>query len=341
MTAAMAGNRELVDLAVVGAGPMGLVTALMAARAGVKVAVYERAEDFSASAGWKATGLLSPLQARETADATVVELGERSLELWPSLLPSVRITGTLVVANRRHPGMLDKFAEKNGGYRELDAIELAEIEPALGDLYGRALHYGGEGHVDPRQALPHLQASLEALGVRFHFGWVGVAERLPAERIVDVRGLGGRDRFPHLRGVRAELALVRTHELVLSHPVRLINQRHALNVVPRPGGIFVIGATTSESDRGETVTLRAAGELLTHALALHPAFAEAEVLEFRAGLMPSLPDGNPQISVGERVIAVNGLAGNGWTVAPAIAEDLVRVIYTQSTKVIHSRPARR
>ena len=49
MTAAMAGNRELVDLAVVGAGPMGLVTALMAARAGVKVAVYERAEDFSSS----------------------------------------------------------------------------------------------------------------------------------------------------------------------------------------------------------------------------------------------------------------------------------------------------
>ena len=43
---------------------------------------------------------------------------------------------------------------------------------------------------------------------------------------------------------------------MLSHPVRLINQRHALNVVPRPGGIFVIGATTSESDRGETVTLR-------------------------------------------------------------------------------------
>ena len=48
------------------------------------------------------------------------------------------------------------------------------------------------------------------------------------------------------------------------------------------------------------------------------------------------------MAVGDRVIAINGLYRYGWMVAPAIAEDLVRVIYTQATKVIHTtKPPRR
>jgi glycine oxidase len=341
MAAAINRSLDMADLAVVGAGPMGLVTALMAARSGIKVAIYDRADDFSASSGWKATGMLSPECSAEAAVDTLVDLGRRSVELWPTLIDGVTVTGTIVVAGRRQPGLLDKFAEKTAGHRELDADALVDLEPALHGHYSRALYYSGEGYLDPRLAFSRLKSALDALNVRFHFGWVGVVDRLPAERIVDSRGLGARDRFPLLRGVRAEMALVRTHEISLTRPIRLINQRHAIYVLPRSGGVFAIGSTTSETDRGEMVTLKSAGELLTHAFTLHPGFAEAEVLEFRAGLLPSLPDDNPQIAVGERVIAVNGLSRHGWTVAPAIAEDLVRVIYTQSTKVIHSRPASR
>jgi glycine oxidase len=331
----------MVDLAVVGAGPMGLVTALMAARAGIKVAIYDRAGDFSASAGWKALGLLAPECSAETADATVVDLGRRSIELWPTLVDGFAINGTLVVSPRRSPHMLDRFAEKTSGYSQIDETALARLEPALADHYGRALWFSREAQFDPRLTIQKLRAGLETLGVPFNFGWVGVVDRLPAERIVDTRGLGARDRFPLLRPVRAEMVLVRTHEIVFNRPVRLLNQRHAISVVPRAGGVFAIGSATSETDRGEVVTLKAAGELLTHAFALHPAFAEAEILEFRAGLVPALADGNPQIAVGERVIAVNGLGLNGWTIAPAIAEDLVRVIYTQATKVIHAKAATR
>lgn len=333
--------REMVDLAVVGAGPMGLVTALMAARAGIKVAIYDRAEDFTASSGWNAIGVLSPECSGEDTDATVVDLGRRSVFLWPSLIEGVTISGTLVVASRRHPGALDKFAEKTSGFKELDTDAIVDFEPGLYGHYSRALYYPDEGYLDPRAAFAQLKGALEALDVRFNFGWVGVLDRLPAERIVDTRGLGARDRFPLLRNVRAEMVLVRAPEIMLKRPVRLINQRHALYVVPRPGGIYAIGSTTSETDRGEVVTLKSAGELLTHAFGLLPSFAEAEVLEFRAGLLPTLPDHNPQIAVGERIIAVNGLYRNGWTIAPAIAEDLVRIIYTQATKVIHAKPAPR
>ena len=66
------------------------------------------------------------------------------------------------------------------------------------------------------------------------------------------------------------------------------------------------------------------------------------VVELRSGQMPVLMNGVPKVAVGDRVIAVNGLYRYGWMVAPAIAEDLVRVIYTQATKVIHTtKPPRR
>ncbi|WP_237152501.1 FAD-dependent oxidoreductase [Oryzibacter oryziterrae] len=331
----------MVDLAVVGAGPMGLVTALMAARAGLKVAIYERADDFSASAGWKAGGMLAPECEGETSDGTVVELGRRSIELWPTLVEGVKVDGTLVIAGRRDPGMLDKFADQTEGFERVDSDQLAELEPALSGHYARGLYYKNEGHLDPRVTFTRLKKALDHLKVKFHFGWVGVLDSLPAGRVVDSRGMGARDRFKELRGVKGEMALIRSHDVSLNRPVRLLHHRHPLYVVPRANGVFMIGATTVESDRGDVVTLRSAGELLTQAYALHPGFAEAEVLEFNAGLRPALPDNNPVISVGERIVAVNGLYRHGWLLAPGIAEDLVRVIYMQATKVIHARPSQR
>ena len=56
----------------------------------------------------------------------------------------------------------------------------------------------------------------------------------------------------------------------------------------------MIGATSIESeDRG--VTLRSALELLSAAYALHPAFGEARIVEFGAGLRPAYPDNLPRI----------------------------------------------
>jgi len=334
-------NQPYDDLAVVGAGPMGLVTALMAARAGLKVSVYERADDFSASAGWRAGGMLAPECEGESSDPTVVELGRRAMELWPTLVGGIELQGTLVVSSPRDPSALDVFAAKTTNFQKLDSDGVAALEPGLSGRYARGLFYPGEGHLDPRVTFARLKKSLDELKVRFQFGWGGVVESLVAGHVVDARGMGARDRFKDLRGVKGEMALIRSHDIVLKRPVRLLHHRHPLYIVPRANGVFMIGATTVESDRADVVTLRSAGELLTQAYALHPAFAEAEVIEFNAGLRPSLPDNNPAVAVGERIIAVNGLYRHGWLIAPAIAEDLVRIIYMQATKVIHARSAKR
>lgn len=329
-----------VDVAIVGAGPMGLVTALMCARAGVSVAVYERQSDFAGSPAWNGAGVLAPDCEADAADATVVELGRRSLELWPMLAPCVTVNGALVLASRRAPAGIEDYSAFVSNFDWVGPEEISIIEPALSGLYNRGMHFPLAGHVDPRAAFAELRNVLEAGGVPIHFDWVGTIDGLAAERIVDTRGLSARDRFPELRAVTAEMAIIRTHKVELNRPVRLLNSRHALYLTPRGHGVYVIGTTTVDDDRSG-VSVRSAGDLMAHAVSLLPAFADAEVLELRAGLMPVLMNGVPKVSVSDRIIAVNGLFRYGWMVAPAIAEDLVRVIYAQATKVVHTTKAAR
>lgn len=330
-----------VDVAVVGAGPMGLVTALMCAKAGLNVAVYERQADFTGSPAWNGAGVMAPDCEADAADTTIVELGRRSLELWPTLASCVAVNGAMVLASRRAPAAIDDYATFVSNYDWIGPEEIAIIEPSLAGIYSRGMHFPLAGQVDPRAAFAELRQILDAGNVPILFDWIGTVEGLIADRVIDTRGLSARDRFPDLRGVTAEMAVVRNHKIELNRPIRLLNSRHSLYITPRGHGIFVIGTTTVDDSRSG-VSVRSAGELMAHAVSLLPAFAEAEVMEFRAGLMPVLMNGVPKVSVSDRIIAVNGLFRYGWMVAPAIAEDLVRVIHAQATKVVHAnRSARR
>ena len=103
-----------------------------------------------------------------------------------------------------------------------------------------------------------------------------------------------------------------------SRPVRLIHPRWPLYVIPRGDGRFMLGATSIEAqDSG--VSVRSALELLGAAYAVHPAFAEARIVEFGSALRPAFPDNLPRISI-EKDIAVNGLYRHGFLLAPALAE---------------------
>ena len=102
--------------------------------------------------------------------------------------------------------------------------------------------------------------------------------------------------------------------------MRLIHPRWSLYIVPRDGNRFLIGATSIESDdRG--VSVRSALELLTAAYSVHPAFGEARIVDFGAGLRPAFPDNLPRVVVdGNSKITVNGLYRHGFLLAPALAE---------------------
>ncbi len=105
----------------------------------------------------------------------------------------------------------------------------------------------------------------------------------------------------------------------LARPVRLIHPRWPLYVIPREDNLFMLGATSIEAeDTG--VSVRSALELLGAAYAVHPAFAEARIVEFGSGLRPAFPDNLPRITIDKDHIAVNGLYRHGFLIAPTLAE---------------------
>ena len=137
--------------------------------------------------------------------------------------------------------------------------------------------------------------------------------------MIDCRGLSARDTQPDLRGVKGELILIETDEVELSRPVRLIHPRWPLYVIPRADNRFMLGATSIEAeDNG--VSVRSALELLSAAYAVHPAFAEARIVEFGSGLRPAFPDNLPRIAIDNGSHPVNGLYRHGFLLAPALAE---------------------
>ena len=306
-------------IAVIGAGIAGAWQALTFAKAGHPVTLHERSgpEMLDATSHW-AGGMLAPWCEAEVSEPVVSRLGIRALNLWRQALPDAQFNGSLVVAHARDRADYDRFAKMTTGHTRLDAAGLAELEPSLDGRYRDALFYPDEGHVEPRRALPQLHAQIEAFGGTIKFN----SEQHPDDlsgTVIDCRGILARDRQPALRGVKGEIILIETDEVQLSRPVRLMHPRWPLYVIPRANHCFMLGATSIEAeDKG--VSVRSALELLGAAYAVHPAFAEARILEIGSGLRPAFPDNLPRIVIEGQRIAVNGLYRHGFLLAPALAE---------------------
>jgi glycine oxidase len=304
---------------VIGAGVAGAWQALMFARAGHRVHLFERdtPQMTHATSHW-AGGMLAPWCEAEAAEPLILRLGIRSLELWREALPDTPFNGSLVVAHPRDRADFERFARLTSGHRRLDAAGVTELEPSLDGHFRDALFFPDEGHVSPREVLPQLHARIKAAGGQIEFG----REQDPNDVdgiVIDCRGLAARAAQPNLRGVKGEMIMIETGELALARPVRLLHPRWPLYVIPRGNGLFMLGATSIESE-DDRVSVRSALELLSAAYAVHPAFAEARIVEFGAGLRPAFPDHLPRIAVDGDRIGVNGLYRHGFLIAPALAE---------------------
>jgi glycine oxidase len=312
------------SVAVIGAGIAGAWQALAFAKAGHDVTVYERDSIamLDGTSHW-AGGMLAPHCEAEGAEPVITRLGVRALDLWRTELPDTPFHGSLVVAHPRDRSDFERFAAMTSNHRRLDAAAVTELEPSLEGRFREGLFFPDEGHVTPREVLPKLHARIEAAGGTIKFD----SEATPADLdgiVIDCRGLFARDAQTNLRGVKGEMIMIETDEVSLARPLRLMHPRWPLYVIPRGKGLFMLGATSIESEDAR-VSVRSALELLSAAYAVHPAFAEARIVEFGAGLRPAYPDNLPRIAIdkpaGDRQrIAVNGLYRHGFLLAPALAE---------------------
>lgn len=304
---------------VLGAGITGLWQALLLARAGHAVTLIEKTgEPFAASASWYAGAMLAPYCEEESAEPEVRILGLRSLDIWKKFLPDLTQAGSLVVAQPRDQGELTRYARMTKGHELIGNDELADLEPDLAGRFSKAIYYPEEAHLDPRNAMPYLLNEVRRLGVEVRFG----TQNYPAgaDNIIDCRGLDAKTDLKSLRGVRGERAIIRTEEINLRRPVRLLHPRFPLYIVPWADNHYMIGATVIESADPGNVTLRSALELLSAAYAVHPAFGEAEIVDMSAGIRPAFPDNLPRIVVRQNRLYVNGLYRHGFLLAPALAE---------------------
>jgi len=315
----------MADITIIGAGVAGLWAAWELRKAGLTPRILDlNGPPGPHGCSWWAGGMLAPYCEGAVSEPAIVAHGKGAAQAWAEVT-QVTYRGSLVVALQRDRAELARFARRTSGHRLLGA-ELREVEPDLSTA-DQALFFESEAHLDPRAALLDLTAALASSGVT-----IEQAKAAPEDisgPVIDACGLAAG--LPGLRGVRGEMVVLHAPDIRLSRPVRLLHPRHPLYIVPRAGGLFMLGATQIESADRRGISARSTLELLSAAYALDPRFAEAELVETGTDLRPAFADNVPRVVARGRVLHLNGLFRHGYLLAPALARQAAEYL-TQGIK---------
>lgn len=200
-------QRKTADVAVVGAGVIGLSCAWRAAQRGLEVVVLERSTPAAGATG-VAAGMLAPigelafgeqrllsltLAAAERYPAFVAELEERS-----GMQTGYERCGALHVAVDRDEA--EELRRRHGLQvsLELEAEWLTpsrcrELEPGLAPSIAAGVLAPSEGAVDPRALCAALLAALEHEGAEVRSGAAVDGAVIEADRIAGVRTEAGEE----------------------------------------------------------------------------------------------------------------------------------------------------
>ena len=341
--------------AVVGAGIAGRLLALELSRRGGAVTLFDDGAALgSANCSETAAAMLSPFCERDCADAIITQLGEISLALWPEILRELggeiffQKNGSLVVAHHRDYDELRRFQERLEKKNERARFQIVgpqridDLEPALAGRFLRGLYFKDEGQIDNRTLLPALLDRLRQREVVCIFQTTvdimpyTVVTPQATQRydvVADCRGLGAKSAQPILRGVRGEILKIFAPSVSLNRPVRLMHPHQSIYVVPRPGNLYLLGATTIESEDRGPISVQSTMELLSAAFAVHPGFAEGRILEARTQCRPAYPENNPRLRIQPGLIELNGLYRHGYLISPALTRAAAELFFDQKTQI--------
>ncbi len=318
---------------IIGGGVAGLTCAFIFAKRGCTAELFERNSQTGKGCSWYAGGMLAPWCERESAEPLVSDWGQESLAFWKAEFAGTQNYGSLVVAPSRDASELKRFAKRTSEFEWLDNAQISLKEPDLDGRFETALYFAKEAHLNPRKALEALtQRLVEEFSVKLHYGVeTDATHDTNFDWVIDCTGFEAHSTLKDLRGVKGEMLVLKSHDIKLKTPIRLLHPRFPVYIVPRENeagedGLFMVGATMIESQAKGHVTARSMMELLNAAYAVHPAFGEAEIVEMGCDLRPSFVDNLPRIRKGQgNVIHVNGLYRHGFLLAPALAKRVVDV----------------
>ena len=311
---------------------MGLTAAHQLALRGASVTIYDRRREVGRGCSWWAGGMLALWCEMESAEPLIGDLGLESLSYWREHFPNVINKGSLVVAPPRDTPDLKRFAARTSHFDIIDGPRIAALEPDLAGRFETGLFFKDEAHLDPRQALSFLKERLQKdLGVTFKMDADVRPEALDASYVLDCRGYEARDVLSDLRGVKGEMLIVRSTEISLARPIRLLHPRIPVYIVPRDDHHFMVGATMIESSDQSRISARSMVELLNATYALHPSFGEAEIIETGTDVRPAFPDNLPRIRRSGNILRLNGLYRHGYLGAPALARRAAEIVIDGKT----------
>ncbi len=352
------------NIAIVGAGLVGRVLALNLLKDGHTLTLFDKSsKDGTSAAGFTAAGMLAPFAELETAESVIFEYGKRSIELWSSLLKEVglfdgyKLDGTLITAHPQDMSELNHFidmlrhkVQEAKDIKILGRDEIAELESDL-EQHSRAYYLENEGYVDSQRFMlfstnyfdmkqvtwreytqvDKIESGVLHIGAKVeHFDWV-----------FDARGLGAKEHFDDLRGVRGEVYWLESNDIDITRPIRLLHPRYKIYVVPRGNGCegmdmeycrdckisqtpnskrYIVGATEIESEDSSPMSVRSSMELLSAVFSLNSNFGEARIVNTETNCRPAFRDNLPRIENENKLTRINGLYRHGYLLAPAIVE---------------------
>ena len=305
---------------IIGAGVAGLTCACELLDRGIEAQIVEQSSQLGESAcSWFAGGMLAPWCEKESAEQVVVDLGVTALSWWDQHINNLQCKGSLVLSMERDKRDIERFARLTENHRWLNSGEVSELEPDLAGRCQRGLYFADEAYMDPRDAMQQLADYLQQHGVEIQFGQIANADDFGNDRVIDCRGFAARDQLPQMRGVKGEMIVLKSADISLGRAVRLVHPRYPIYIVPRGNNHFMLGATMIENEERHRITARSMLELLSAAYALHPALAEAEIVETGVDLRPSFTNNLPTLFRRNNTIYINGLYRHGFLLAPAMA----------------------
>lgn len=312
------------DVAIIGAGLIGLAVAHELARRGATVRVFER-EVPGRAASWAGAGMLAPYTER-MHDETLARLCAQSLALYPEFVAGIERASSVAVHLRLDgivnaafdDAKMEELRVHAGQLRSqgvaCDVLERADAmlaEPSLGRHVRGAIVVASEGAVDNRRLGRALTAACESAGVAIVRDARDVAIECDARRVLGVRSALGFASASHVivaagawsasvPGLPPEctplLEPVKGQMLALAMPRGFLKRTTwvpGAYLVPRDDGRLLIGATVERAGFDQRVTADGIRSLLDAALDAAPALGTFTVTETWAGLRPGTPDERP------------------------------------------------
>lgn len=337
------------NIGIAGAGLLGRLVALCLCAKGYQVTLIDSdKKQGNRSCAMAASGMLALHAELERADIQIERLGRRSLDAWPSILASLsepvyyRQSGSIATAHPTDQPDLERYIKRiesvlGGGHEitPLDEAGLGALEPEIPG-FPSAYYFPQEAQLDNQQLMRALWKTLEQKKVGWHEEerveqvsagkLITVNKTYCFDHVFDCRGLGAAQDLKDLRPVRGELLWLHAPQVHITRPIRLMHPRYSLYVVPRPGRIYLLGASEIESCDDGPISVRTTMELLSAAYSLHRGFIEARVLKSVVGCRPAFPDNLPRVDCQRGLTCINGLYRHGFLIAPALVSDAVATL---------------